>query len=341
MTYGDVIKTYGDVIKENLSKYPWSEYAYHFTDVTNAVNILAEGRLYSRKKALSKGLMVNDNASEKVIVYNNFVTDYVRFYFRPKTPTQFYNEGYKHPAFRFERNKNANMSIPIFFLFDLESMLESGCMKFSDKTLAGVSPAPPKEGLEEFAKLPFEQIYSKNYYDTENKVFKHAELICRDEFALEPCLKKIVCRNQIESVTLQWLLYEKNPALFVKYKDLISSDENDSLDLFERNGLFVKNFSFDEGGNLHVKFSNSPSKRYYDSRQNPDCDAEVDVMVKIGEWTANAIHWRGTLNAKINYGAPADFIMSRDKLFDPTVVKVLFDNHIAAFMLIKQPKAQL
>lgn len=328
--------TYGDIIRKNVSLYPFSKYAYHFTDVTNAVNILAEGRLYSRNKALAKDLMANDNASEKVIAYNNFVTNYVRFYFRPKTPTQFYNEGYKHPAFRFEGNKNANITVPVFFLFDLESMLESGQVSFSARTLAGYNPSPTFNGIQEFAALPFKKIYSSPY-DKENKDFRHAELICLDEFALEPCLQKIVCRNQIERATLNCLLYEKNPALLGKYKNLINSDENDSLDLFERNGLFVEKNCFDEESNLHAKFSNSSSKRYYDSRHNSNYDAEVDVTAMIGEWIANAIHWRSTLNAKINYCSPTDFIVSHREIFDPTVIKVFLDGKVAAFCLINLP----
>lgn len=128
--------------------------------MTNAVNILAAGRLYSRNQAKAKGLMVNDNASEKVIAYNDFVTKYVRFYFRPLTPTQYYNEGYKHPDFRFDNNKNANVTVPVFFLLDLESMLNSGQMKFSATTLAGYNPSSVSTGVQSFTKLPFEKIYS-------------------------------------------------------------------------------------------------------------------------------------------------------------------------------------
>ena len=262
--------------------------------------------------------MTNDNASEKIISYSDYVTEYVRFYFRPMTPTQYYNEGYKHPDFRFENNKNANVTVPIFFLFDLEVMLESGRIMFSEKTLAGINPASPKQGLQNFAALPFDKIYSTNYYDTANKDFKHAELVCRDEFTLAPYLEEIICRNSIECLTLQWLLYEKNPALFIKHKDIIFQDEADNLKLFERNGLFVEKIFLD-GGNLHINLSKTDQR--YNSRFNCD-SSEVEVRVQVGA---------KNFSAKVNYRSPSNFIIPLGKIFTQTVVKVFFDNHLAAF----------
>lgn len=89
-----------------------AQFAYHYTDIHNAINILKEGKLYSRNLAIEKGLMVNDNASEEVISNTrSSVFDCVRLYFRPKTPTQYYNEGYKHPKCRFKLNHDANVNI--------------------------------------------------------------------------------------------------------------------------------------------------------------------------------------------------------------------------------------
>ena len=344
--------TYGDIIKNNSQKHPWSKYAYHFTDITNAVNILTEGRLYSRKKAIDKGLMLNDNASEKILAYNEFVKDYVRFYFRPMTPTQYYNEGYKHPDFRFEGNKNANMSIPVFFLFDLETMLESGQMKFSAKTLAGVNPTPPTAGIDNFASLPFEKIYGKNYSDGITRPFMHAELICRDEFPLGYSLRKIVCRNEVEASKLQNLLAEKNPVLAEMYKSVIVTEEKIGLEFFERNGLFVEEIridlefydnSFDDGAFPCIRFSNTPSKQSYDNqkiRHNSACkDSTVNVRIDI-----KGIDLYGgfpdeefplvarTFVKSVNYHSPTELSVPFDiNLLAKATLKIFFDDHIAAF----------
>lgn len=330
--------TYGDIIKNNSQKHPWSKYAYHFTDITNAVNILAEGRLYSRNKALAKGLMLNDNASEKILAYNEFVKDYVRFYFRPMTPTQYYNEGYKHPDFRFEGNKNANMSIPVFFLFDLETMLESGQIKFSAKTLAGINPKSPTAGIDNFASLPFEKIYGKNYSDGITRPFMHAELICRDEFPLGYSLRKIVCRNEVEASTLKNLLAEKNPVLYEMYNSVIATEEKIGLELFERNGLFVEEirFHFDSSdyGKIFpcIRFSNTPSKQSYDNqkiRHNSACkDSTVNVRIDLsGEFPVAR-----TFVKSVNYHSPTELSVPLNmRPSAKATLKIFFDDHIAAF----------
>ena len=74
----------------------WSEFLFHFSDISNVVSILNRGKLYSRNKALRLGLMHNDNADDDVIGNTGLsAKDYVRFYFGALTPTQYHNEGLK------------------------------------------------------------------------------------------------------------------------------------------------------------------------------------------------------------------------------------------------------
>lgn len=97
-----------DIIQRNYERLSgkakqWCRYAFHYTDISNAVEILSSGMLYSRNLALKAELMHNDNASRQVIdCTKSDVTDCVRFYFRPLTPTQYYNEGFKHKDIRYE-----------------------------------------------------------------------------------------------------------------------------------------------------------------------------------------------------------------------------------------------
>ena len=117
--------TFYEIIQQNCEKAPvgwWPRYAYHYTDVSNAVNILSTGYLYSRIKTQEANLMANDNASIQVInMTESATTSYVRFYFRPLTPTQYYNEGFKHSCIRYD-DENANVPVPVFLLFDLEKV---------------------------------------------------------------------------------------------------------------------------------------------------------------------------------------------------------------------------
>lgn len=94
MGYVDILNDYkGDLPKERQW---WPDYFYHFTDVHNAVSIIESGWIYSRTQAQAKDIMVNDNASRVVIdMTGDEKKTYGRLYFRPLTPTQYHNEGYK------------------------------------------------------------------------------------------------------------------------------------------------------------------------------------------------------------------------------------------------------
>jgi len=91
----------------------WPYYIYHFTNIDNAVQILNNGFIYSRNNALNMGLMESDNASPQVIEQTNDQwADYVRLYFRPRTPTQFNNEGFRPKE---DRALDSKCPVPIFF----------------------------------------------------------------------------------------------------------------------------------------------------------------------------------------------------------------------------------
>ena len=55
--------TYEEIIAQNYLNKWWAEFAFHYTDMSNAVNILRDGCLYSRIDAEMYGNMSNDNAS--------------------------------------------------------------------------------------------------------------------------------------------------------------------------------------------------------------------------------------------------------------------------------------
>ncbi len=109
--------TYREIIEAQRRQLPksrnwWSMYFYHFTDIRNALNIIEKGWIYARHKANEEDLMVSDNASQEVLsVSSSEIKEYVRLYFRPKTPTQYHNEGYKPEAVR-KNDINANCPVP-------------------------------------------------------------------------------------------------------------------------------------------------------------------------------------------------------------------------------------
>ncbi|WP_043934189.1 DarT ssDNA thymidine ADP-ribosyltransferase family protein [Bacillus sp. EB01] len=197
------------------------KYVYHFTDLANAKNILTEGFVYSRKKATELGLMQVDNASSDVIDYTtDSWKSYARFYFRPKTPTQYNNEGIR--ASNQITELKAHCPVPVFFLFDSVSMLTMDESKFSYGNLA-VNDTVYSD-IESFKNMPFSSVYHEGYYDTflqsHIKFNRHAELIVPEKCSLQH-LKRIVCRSAAEKETFLNVLDWKTQD---KYKDIIVVD---------------------------------------------------------------------------------------------------------------------
>lgn len=64
---------------------------YHFTHLFNVIEVLKSKKVLSRNKAIELGLLKYDSAGG-VVGRTAKAHPFARFYFRPNTPTQFYNE---------------------------------------------------------------------------------------------------------------------------------------------------------------------------------------------------------------------------------------------------------
>ena len=112
----------------------WPDYLFHFTDIQNAVSILKTGALFSRLEAQNRNLMDTDNASQEILgSTDNEWKDHVRLYFRPRTPTQYRNEGFRPQE---QRWQGAHCPVPIYFLFDSRAVLSHVDSQFTDGNLA-------------------------------------------------------------------------------------------------------------------------------------------------------------------------------------------------------------
>lgn len=256
---------YADIIKQNcMSIRPswWPRYAYHLTDVVNVVSILYADCLYSRVEASAKGVMHNDNASRQVIdMTESQTTAYARFYFRPLTPTQFHNEGYKHRMLRYMGDDNANIPVPVFLLFDLEKLLSMDETRFSALSQAGHG-SQLFAGADAFSQLPFDKIYSSGVTSDDTWRYRHAEILYPNACPIHGLLKYILCRNECEKATLLHLLKAHDLKTFYRYKDIIRVAKEDT---FQRNGLFVESVTFD-GQSICFTFANTPEKERYAHR---------------------------------------------------------------------------
>ncbi len=283
--------SYKDIIADNCKNHSkvnwWPRFAYHYTDITNAVSILESGFIYSRLNALKSGLMKNDNASRQVIDMTAFDTvSSVRFYFRPMTPTQYYNEGYKHSQLRYDNDNNANTPVPVFFLFDLEKLLKKTGVRFSERSQAGYG-AKLFEGEEAFSKLNFDNIYSNDLHNiAELKSYRHAEIVYPGSFEIKDYISFILCRNEIEKTSLLNMLRKANPKQFALYKNIIKVCKQD---MFLKNGLFVTDCRY-YNGRIIINFSDTYAKANYTSKQKEKNSVEQLTPVKLlvtVEWFNN------------------------------------------------------
>ena len=262
--------TYTETICKNVSNISnpwWARCAFHYTDISNAISIMRTGYLFSRVDATRNGIMNNDNASRQVIdmTYSG-ANSYVRFYYRPLTPTQYHNEGYKHPKLRYSQDAYANVPVPIFFVFDLEKLLSTPGTMFSEKTLAG-GGEKLKSGPEEFVKLNFQQIYKNGPMDNidEEKKYRQAEIVFPGQYEISHSLRAIVCRNDVEKKTLMNLLRREGARLFDRYHKLITVVD----DCFVKNGLYISECEY-SGTTATIVFSNTQSKKNYTNKYRRD-----------------------------------------------------------------------
>lgn len=211
----------------------WPDFLFHVTDIQNAVSILRTGMLLSRQEA--QGLMVTDNASPDIIARTeDRWKNYVRLYFRPRTPTHFRSEGFRP---RNQRSLNAHCPVPVCFLFDSYSILSRAGSQFSNGNLA-TSNAEVFHSAADIERMPFEYIY----YDSrppEDKLrditfHRNAEVIVPEWLDLSS-LRFIACRSQSEYETFLYLLSSGTRARWGNRIGLLNH-----LDLFEKQWTYVE-----------------------------------------------------------------------------------------------------
>lgn len=183
----------------------WPNYLFHCTELHNAVNILRVGALLSRTEAQAANLMAEDIAAPVIIERTPPKwQNHVRLYFRPRTPTQYQNEGIRPQS---AMPYGAQCAIPIYFLFDAVAVLTRQDTLFTDGNLA--RGPEPSQDIEDFAHLPFPLIYHDTWFDAneQDRIVYHrnAEVLVPKKLDLSS-LRWIVCRSSAEFETLLHLL---------------------------------------------------------------------------------------------------------------------------------------
>lgn len=233
----------------------WPRFVYFYTDISNIPNILREGRLYSRTVALQKGIVNRDCACQNIITNTNPEhIRYVRLYFRPRTPTQYRNEGIRPKA---EVWNDAHCPVPVFLLFDALSTLSHDNAEFSNISLA--SPyAKHGSTLNDFHDIDFDKVFHEGRYDpdTDGDISKHrhAEVLIPQHLEIHPHLRYIACRSQAERDTLIYLLEQLDEIQILQYWQQRIRIGNSRM--FEKRWAFVNTVDTN-GSELRINFNRS------------------------------------------------------------------------------------
>lgn len=277
----------------NRDELIYSKHLYHFTDIRNATSILKNNKIYSRKISMERGIMANDNASAEVILgTDDYVTNYVRLYFRPKTPTQYRNEGIMSKRQIIESGYNAHCPIPVFFLFDSVDILSNSRFYFSNLSLASHSEVELSNTVEDFLELPFDDIFhSKTLYNVPNKQQiisrRHAEVVTNGEMDLS-CLTNVVVRSIAEKEFLLFLLRENKDF----FSNQIAVDSKKLL--YNGNRAYLISVALD---NERITFSFN----YGDTKERYDVLIEIFDKEKGGFfWKKENIYLNDIPNLKIS-----------------------------------------
>lgn len=209
-----------DKIEQQWSE--WKGSIYHFSHIDNAVEIIKNRKIQSRNKAVKN----SDSAGKGVIDLRHDAHDFARFYFRPHTPTQFYNEflGKDQTDKFFDKARNLGFPkcpIPIFFKFSLKEVLfknENKCCVSNGNMQKNATQFKPIELM--LDKFNFQYLYSNIGDGLENYMnYSQQEFLVKDELSFkngELNDFEIVCPSEADRTLLINLLGDEHKNIFSK-----------------------------------------------------------------------------------------------------------------------------
>ncbi|MBG0790715.1 MAG: DUF4433 domain-containing protein [Desulfovibrionaceae bacterium] len=211
----------------------WARHVFHYTDVNNAARILESGRLLSRAQIEREDTEFVDGACRSVIHHTLAAhKQFVRFYYRPRTPTQYRNEGIRPPEDRWEE---AHCPVPVFFLFDALDTMARDDAQYSNGNMGSgdVSYGP---GRDDFLAIPFTKVFHDGTFDPhanpEIIFHRNAELLIPGEMDLSG-LRWIACRSHGERSTL---MHRMSPAARIRWGNAVRVGDSS---LFQKEWTFV------------------------------------------------------------------------------------------------------
>ena len=235
----------------------WTHWLFRSDHVENSADILNSGILLSRAAAESSQLIAHDSGSPGIVnLLPLHHRRYVRLYFRPRTPTQYRNEGIRPKT---EITYDAHMPVPVYMLFSVSLLTEQG-VNFTGGRLTDT--AYIGSTVDFLRSINFGDVYHDasvgrlGASSERPRILnaRHAEVLVQNELALDH-VKHIVCRSAPERDTLLNLL---EPQVRQRWIKRICVDEGRRF-LFNKLGTFVQSTDLSPELTRVVFYSNTSS----------------------------------------------------------------------------------
>lgn len=292
-----------------VSRHWWPETLFHCTDLLNAVGILRHGELLSRLQATKSGRLQVDIASPGIIAQTDLDwQDHVRLYFRPRTPTQNRNEGFRPIG---AQQLGSHCPVPIYFLFDAISILSREDSLFTVGNVA--AGAQPINDIDRLQEVPFESVYHDTWFDPSERstiVFhRNAEVLIPQQLDLQ-ALRMICCRSQAEYETFIHLLPAGTRAQWVG-----------KIGVRPNLGLFFARWTF-----VELLAMNS-ERLYFRFNKGTQTPGPFDARVEIVE-SASGLRYSWN-NSSFQADDVLDLRLHTVKNPQDYAIRLMLDNHLA------------
>ena len=238
--------------------------------------------------------MANENANPEIIAGTNREhLNFVRLYFRPRTPTQYVNEGIKPPAGESEediarcRSSSCSTSIDVVGRDDA---------RFSRGTLASYRHGHSNKRDYFLNTIPWRDVYADGLPRSDAaKKARAAEVVIPGSLPIGPVLKGIFCRSPGERVTLMDGLADGVDAVWAKkirtgFAGFFFDRYPYILNVSGREGRFIDvEFStelFGRQGVVHVHIEGEAQPRKWEGKFTDNKDRKT---FRLREWH-EAVH---------------------------------------------------
>ena len=290
----------------------WPNWVFRSDHVENAADILNSGRLLSRAAAEQGNLIRVDSGSPHYVGrLSKRHRNLVRLYFRPRTPTQYVNEGIR-PRGRIQYD--AHMPVPVYLLFSSSLLADQGVYFTKGRLTQGTVVGDSAEFLKS---IDFRDVYHDRAVgrlgESERRSTilnaRHSEVVVENELRLDK-LKHIVCRSAPERETLLNLLSPEARRHWVRRIHV----EEGHRRLFEKQGTFVQ----------RADLSNTESRFLFYSNIVPDMRGPFDLSI---EWSVNG--QSGGVRQENFTVSNRPLVYSLNRSFPRYSVRTLLDGNLA------------